>query len=39
VETRLMEGGSLLWCAPHFAAFEKALDAFGATMLVDERRR
>jgi len=39
VETRLMQGGSLLWCAHHFAAFEDALDAFGATILVDARRR
>jgi hypothetical protein len=39
VETRLIQGGSLLWCAHHFAAFEKALDAFGATISVDERRR
>jgi hypothetical protein len=34
-----MPGSSLLWCAQHFAFFEDALDAFGATILVDERRR
>jgi hypothetical protein len=35
----MMQGGSLLWCAHHFAFFEDALNAFGATILVDERRR
>src|SRR5450759_3519751 len=39
VETVMMQGGSLLWCAHHFAFFEDALNAFGATILVDERRR
>src|SRR5450759_3332138 len=39
VETVMMQGGSLLWCAQHFAFFEDALNAFGATILVDERRR
>ena len=39
VETMMMQGGSLLWCAHHFAFFEDALDAFGATLLVDERRQ
>ena len=39
VETVMMQGGSLLWCANHFAFFEDALNAFGATILVDERRR
>jgi hypothetical protein len=38
-ETVMMQGGSLLWCAHHFAFFEDALNAFGATILVDERRR
>jgi hypothetical protein len=38
VET-VMHGGSLLWCAHHFAFFEDALDAFGAIVLVDERLR
>ncbi|HZX99148.1 MAG TPA: hypothetical protein VFE92_06635 [Dermatophilaceae bacterium] len=38
VET-VISGGSLLWCAHHFAFFEDALDAFGASILVDERRR
>jgi hypothetical protein len=37
VKTVMMRGGSLLWCALHFAFFEDALDAFGATILVDER--
>jgi hypothetical protein len=37
VETVLMQGGLLLWCAHHFAFFEDELDAFGATILVDER--
>jgi hypothetical protein len=31
-----MPGGSLFWCAHHFAFFEDALDAFGATILVDQ---
>jgi len=39
VETLLIHGGSLLWCAHHFALFEDALGAFGATILVDERLR
>ena len=39
VETVMLQGGSLLWCAHHFAFFEDALDAFGATFLVDERLR
>ena len=39
VETVIMQGGSLLWCAHHFAFFQDALKAFGATILVDERRR
>jgi hypothetical protein len=38
VETVMMSGGSLLWCAHHFAFFEDALNAFGAAILVDERR-
>jgi hypothetical protein len=37
VETVMMRRGSLLWCAYHFAFFEDALDAIGATILVDER--
>jgi hypothetical protein len=37
VETVMLRGGSLLWCAHHFAFFEEALDAFGATILVDQR--
>jgi len=39
VETARMPGGSLLWCGHHFALFEDALKAFGATVLVDERYR
>jgi hypothetical protein len=39
VETVMLQGGSLLWCAHHLAFFEDALDAFGATILVDERLR
>jgi hypothetical protein len=39
VETVTMQGGSLLWCAHHFALFEDALKAFGVTVLVDERRQ
>jgi hypothetical protein len=39
VETALQQGGSLLWCGHHFALFEDALNASGATILVDERRR
>jgi hypothetical protein len=38
VETVLIQGGSLLWCAGHFAMFEDALEDLGATILVDERR-
>jgi hypothetical protein len=37
VETVMMQGGSLLWCAHHFKFFEDALTAFGATIMVDER--
>jgi hypothetical protein len=40
-------GGSLLWCALHFAFFEDALNAFfedalnahGASIVADERRQ
>lgn len=39
VETELAQGGSLLWCARHYAFFENALKGIGATILVDERRR
>ena len=39
VETVMMQGGSLLWCALHFALFEAALNAHGATIVVDERRQ
>jgi hypothetical protein len=39
VGTVLPQGGSLLWCAYHFTFFEEGLDAVGATILVDERRR
>jgi hypothetical protein len=39
VETALLQGGSLRWCGHHFALFEDALNASGATILVDERRR
>lgn len=39
VETAKLPGGSLLWCGHHFALFEEALDAFGATILEDERDR
>ena len=39
VETARMPGGSLLWCGHHFALFEDALNAFGSTILVDERYR
>jgi hypothetical protein len=31
VETVMMRGGSLLWCAHRCAFFEDALDALGAT--------
>src|SRR5665647_3861494 len=34
VETVMMQGGSLLWCAHHFAFFQDALNAFGATILA-----
>jgi hypothetical protein len=39
VETELLNGGSLLWCAYHFGLFEVGLKAVGATILVDERSR
>jgi len=39
VETALPLGGSLLWCAYHFDFFEDGLNAVGATILADERRR
>jgi hypothetical protein len=39
VETVMTRGGSLLWCALHFAFFEDALNAHGATIVVDERRQ
>jgi len=39
VETVIGQGGSLLWCALHFAFFEDALNAHGATIVVDERRQ
>lgn len=39
VQTVMIHGGSLLWCAHHFAFFEDALNACGATILVDERRQ
>jgi hypothetical protein len=39
VETSMRQGGSLLWCALHFAFFEDALGAHGATIVVDERRQ
>jgi hypothetical protein len=39
VETAMMQGGSLLWCGHHFALFEDALNAVGATILIDERCR
>ena len=39
VETGMPQGGSLLWCAHHFAFFKDALDAFGANIMVDERLR
>ncbi len=37
VETGMNHGGSLMWCAHHFAFFKDALSAFGATILVDQR--
>ena len=39
VESAKLPGGSLLWCGHHFAIYEDALAAFGATTLVDERYR
>jgi len=39
VETVMVQGRSLLWCPEHFALFEDALKALGATIRVDERRR
>lgn len=34
----MVQGRSLRWCAHHFALFENALTALGATIGVDERR-
>ena len=39
VETVMLPGGSLLWCGYHFGFFKDGLNAVGATILVDERRR
>ena len=39
VETVMTQGGSLLWCALHYAFFEDALNAHGATIVVDERHQ
>jgi len=39
VETAKSPGGSLRWCGHHFAIYQNALAAFGATILVDERHR
>jgi hypothetical protein len=35
----MTQGGSLLWCALHFAFFEDALNGHNATIVVDERRQ
>jgi hypothetical protein len=37
VGTMMNRGGSLLWCALHFAFLEHALNAHGATIVVDAR--
>ena len=39
VETVIKQGGSLLWCSHHFDFFHDALNAIGATVVLDERRR
>ena len=39
VKTEIRQGGSLLWCAHHFAFFKDALDASGANIMADERPR
>ena len=39
VETVMVQGRSVLWCAEHFALFENALKALDAIIRVDERRR
>ena len=39
VETGMPQGGSLLWCADHFAFFKDALETVGANIMVDERLR
>jgi hypothetical protein len=39
VETVMTQGGSLLWCALHYAFFEDVLNAHGATIVVDERHQ
>ena len=38
-ESDASASSEVVWCAHHFAFFEDALNAFGATILVDERRR
>ncbi|HEY2043280.1 MAG TPA: hypothetical protein VGH11_11455 [Jatrophihabitans sp.] len=37
VETVMMGGGSLMWCAHHFGRFEESLTSLGATILTDNR--
>jgi hypothetical protein len=39
VETVMVQGRSLRWCAHYFALFENALKALGDTIRVHERRR
>jgi hypothetical protein len=37
VKTKLMEGGSLLWCSHHFGRNHAALVSFGAAVVIDQR--
>ncbi|MGX7681073.1 DUF7455 domain-containing protein [Jatrophihabitans sp. DSM 45814] len=37
VETVMLGGGALLWCAHHFVAYEDALNGLGARIVSDLR--
>ncbi len=39
VMTVMFGGSSLLWCGHHYDKYEQALNANGATVVVDERIR
>jgi hypothetical protein len=37
VETVMLGGGALMWCAHHYSAFETSLRELGAQVVVDTR--